>query len=74
MGVVPDLKRAQERSLHREVLMSPSKIYPEHLHHKLPSWVSASDKIFHIRIRGAENNPVPLADQNLKHTSIEWRS
>ncbi len=45
--------------------MSSAKIYPKRLHHELPSWVSASGAIFHIRIRAAENNSVQLTDQSL---------
>ncbi len=45
--------------------MSIAKFYPTRLHHELPSWVDSSGAIFHIRIRTAKENPVPMTDQSL---------
>lgn len=45
--------------------MTIAKLYPKRLHHELPSWVDPSGAIFHIRIRTAKENPVPINDQSL---------
>jgi putative transposase len=39
--------------------------FPRRLHHELPLWVDPSGAVFHIRIRTAANNPVPLAEDKL---------
>jgi putative transposase len=45
--------------------MSTAKLYPKRLHHDLPLWVNPSGAIFHIRIRTANESPVPMTDQSL---------
>lgn len=37
--------------------------FPKTLHHQLPTWVDASGAVFRIRIRVAENNPIPLTNE-----------
>lgn len=49
------------RTLHRGFMQK----FPKRLHHELPLWVDASGAVFHIRIRVATTNPVPLNDESL---------
>ncbi len=45
--------------------MSTAKVYPRRPHHELPSWVDSSGAVFHVRIRTAKENSVPLTDRSL---------
>jgi hypothetical protein len=39
--------------------------YPRRLHHEQPFWIDPAGAIYHIRIRAATDNPVPLIHERL---------
>jgi REP element-mobilizing transposase RayT len=45
--------------------MPKARFFPKRLRHELPVWVDPSGAVFHIRIRAAANNPVPLSEDQL---------
>jgi len=47
-----------------------AKKWPGRLYHRMPSWVSTG-AIFHIRIRCASGNPVPMTESSLAARIIE---
>ncbi len=51
--------KADEANAPRGRVPPAKQIYPQRLHHAVPSWV-ASGRIFHIRIRCLPENSVPL--------------
>jgi REP element-mobilizing transposase RayT len=50
--------------------------FPRRLHHELPSWLDPAGAVFHIRIRAAANNRIPLDEgklaTNLFDSAIEY--
>jgi REP element-mobilizing transposase RayT len=47
-----------------------AKKWPGRLYHGIPSWVSAG-AVFHIRLRCAAENPVPMTESSLAFRIIE---
>ena len=45
-------------------------VFPQRLHHTLPSWVQ-SGAVFHIRVRAAESTPCLLTDPTLADRLLE---
>ena len=45
--------------------MTRTRLFPRALHHQLPTWVDPCGAVFHIRIRVAIINSIPLSNEEL---------